>query len=102
MHIKNIVHFVTEQVTPSLLVSKNNEMMKKNEMLDQNLHKNPSYNTFVLTIEQNVIKTDIKVEVLHVTTLITKLIHKIDIVLHSEIDSVTTKVLLLHITLITI
>ena len=39
---KNIVHIVTEQITPSLLVSKNNEMMKakKMHMLDQNLHKN--------------------------------------------------------------
>ena len=37
---KNIVHIVTEQITPSLLVSKNNERMKTNEMhmLDQNLH----------------------------------------------------------------
>ena len=39
---KNIVHTVTERITPSLLVSKNKEMMKTNEilMLDQNLHKN--------------------------------------------------------------
>ena len=42
---------------------------------------------------------DIKVEVLHVTTLTTKLIHKIDIVLHPETDSVMIKVLLLHTTL---
>ena len=42
LHIKNIVQIVTEQITPSLPVSKNNEMMKTNEMhmLDQNLHKN--------------------------------------------------------------
>ena len=39
---KNIVPTVTEQITPFLLASKNNEMMKTNEMLmlDQNLHKN--------------------------------------------------------------
>ena len=30
---KNIVHTVTEQITPFLLVSKSNEMMKTNEML---------------------------------------------------------------------
>ena len=38
---KNIVHIATEQIIPSLLVSKNNEMMKTNEMpmLDQNLQK---------------------------------------------------------------
>ena len=40
--IKNIAHTAIEQITPFLLVSKNNEMMKINEkhMLDQNLHKN--------------------------------------------------------------
>ena len=49
---KNIVHTVTEQITPSLLVSKNNEMMKTNEMhmFDQNLHKNHSHSTFVLLL----------------------------------------------------
>ena len=101
--MKNFVHTVTEQITPSLLVSNNNEMMKKNEtlMLDQNPHKNHSYNTSVLalTIEQNTIKTDKKAEVLHVTTLTTKFIHKVDTVLHPEIDLVMIKVLLLHITL---
>ena len=45
--LKNVVHIVTEQITSSLLVSKNNEMMKTNEMhmLDQNLHKNQLYST---------------------------------------------------------
>ena len=52
LHIKNFVHTVTEQITPSLLVSKNNELMKTNEMLmlDQNLHKNYLYNTSVLLL----------------------------------------------------
>ena len=54
---KNIAHTVIEQITPFLLVSKNNEMMKINEkhLLDQNLHKNHSFSTFVLLpmTEQN-------------------------------------------------
>ena len=70
-------------------------------MLDQNLHKNHSYSTFVLllTIEQNTMKIGIKVEVLHVTTLTTRPFHQIDTVLHPEIDLVMTKVLLLQNTL---
>ena len=39
---------------------------------------------------------DIEVEVHHVTTLTTTLIHKIDTVLHLDIDLTMTKVLLLH------
>ena len=100
---KNIAHTVTEQITPSPLVSKNNEMMKTNEMLmlDQNLHKNHLYNTSVLllTTEQKIMIIAIEAEVPHATTLTTKLIHKIDTVLHLEIDLVMTKVLLLHNTL---
>ena len=103
---KNIVHTVTEhteQITPSPLVSKNSETMKTNEMLmlDQNLHKIHLYSTSIplLTIEQNIMIIDIEVEVLHVTTLITTPIHKIDTVLYLEIDLATTKVLLLHNTL---
>ena len=100
---KNIVHTVTEQITPSLLALKNNEMMKTNEMpmLDQNLYKNHLYSTFVplLTIEQNTMIIDTEVEVSHVTILITKPIHKIDTVLHLEIDLIMTKVLFLHNTL---
>ena len=90
---------------PFLLVSKNNEMMKINEkhMLDQNLHKNHSFSTFVLfpMTEQNTMIIDTEVEVPHETTLTTKIIHKTDTVLHLEIetDSVMTKVLLLHTTL---
>ena len=103
LHIKNIVHIVTDQITPSLLVSENNEMMKTNEkhMLDQNLHKNHSYSTFVLLlmIEQKTMIIDIEVEVPHVTTLTARPIHKIDTVLHLEIDLAMTKVLLLHSTL---
>ena len=42
---------------------------------------------------------DTEVEVLHETTLTIKTIHKIDTVLHLEIDLVMTKILLLHTTL---
>ena len=74
--------------------------MKKKEMhiLDQNLHKNHLYSTSVplLMIEQNTMIIDIEVEVPHVTTLTTKTIHKIDTVLHLEIDLAMTKVLPLH------
>ena len=42
---------------------------------------------------------DLEVEVLHVTSLITTPIHKIDTVPHQEIYLATTKVLLLHNTL---
>ena len=103
LHIRNIAHIVTEQTLPSLLVSKNNEMMKINEkhMLDLNLHKNLLYNTSVLlqTIEQNTMIIDTEVEVPQETSLTIKTIHKIDTVLHLEIDLVTIKVLLLHTTL---
>ena len=82
---------------------KNQEIMKTNEMLmlDQNLHKNRLYSTSVLllTIEHNTKIIEIEVEVLHVTTLITTPIHKIDTVPHLEIDLATTKVLFLHNTL---
>ena len=74
--------------------------MKTNEMhtLDQNLLKNPLYSTsaLLLMIEQNTMIIDIEVEVPHVTTLTTKPIHKIDTVLHLEIDLPLTKVLSLH------
>ena len=95
---KNIVHIVTEKIIPSLLVSKNNEMMKTNEMhmLDLNLHKNHLYSISVLLlmIEQNTMIIDTEVEV-----LTTRPIHKIDTVLHLEVDLAMTKVLLLHNTL---
>ena len=100
---KNIAHIVIEQIILSLLVARNNEMMKTNEMhmLDQNLHKNHLYSTFVLLlmIEQNIMIIDTEVEVLHETTLTIKTIHKIDTVLHLKIDLVMTKVLVLHSTL---
>ena len=105
LHIRNIAHTVIEQITPFLLVSKNNEMTKINEkhMLDQNLHKNHLYNTSVLLpmIEQNTMIIDTELEVPQETTLTIKTIHKIDTVLHLEIelDLVMTKVLLLHTTL---
>ena len=77
--------------------------MKTNEkhMLDLNHHKNLLYNTSVLLpmIEQNTMIIDTEVEVPHETTLTIKTIHKIDTVLHLEIDLVMTKVLLLHTTL---
>ena len=77
--------------------------MKTKEMLmlDQKLHKNHLYNTSVLLlmIEQNTMIIDIEVEVLHGTTLTTRPIHKIDTVLHLEIDLDMSKVLLLHNTL---
>ena len=74
---------------------------KRKHMLDLNRHKNLLYNTSVLlpTIEQNTMIIDTEVEVLHETTLTIKFIHKIDTVLHLEIDLVTIKVLLLHTTL---
>ena len=64
---KNIAQTAIEQITPFLLVSKNNEMMKINEkhMLDQNLHKNHLYSTSVLPpmIEQNNMIIDTEIEV---------------------------------------
>ena len=102
--MKIIAHVVKEQIIPSLLVSKNNEMMKTNEMhmLDQNLHKNHLYSTFVLLpmIEQNIMIIDTEVEVPHEITLTTKIIRKIGTVLHLEIDLVSTKIQLLHNTLV--
>ena len=78
-------------------------MMKTNEMhmLDQNLHRNHLYSTFVLLqmIEQNTMIIDTEVEVPHETILTTKTIHKIITVLHLEIDLAMTKVPLLHSTL---
>ena len=49
--------------------------------------------------EQNTMIIDTEVEVPHETILTTKTIHKIDTVLHLEIDLVMTKALLLHNTL---
>ena len=50
-------------------------------------------------IEQNTMIIDTGVEVPHETILTTKTIHKIDTVLHLEIDLFMTKVILLHNTL---
>ena len=75
----------------------------EDNLLDQNLHKNHSFSTFVLLLmtEQNTMIIDTEVEVPHEINLTTKTIHKTDTVLHLEIeiDFVTTKVLLLHTTL---
>ena len=69
-------------------------------MLDQNLlKKNRLYNTFVLPIliEQNDMTHDLEAEVHHEIFIITKtIIPTQDIVLHLEIDSVMTKIPLLH------
>ena len=70
-------------------------------MLDQNL-KNNLYSTSVLLqmIEQNAMTHDTAVEIHHEISLTANIIiHKIDIVLHLEIDLVMTKVPLLHNTL---
>ena len=74
---------------------------KREAYARSNLHKNLLYKTFVLlqTIEQNTMIINTEVEVPQETTLTIKTIHKIDTVLHLEIDLVAIKVLLLHITL---
>ena len=77
-HFKNTVSIVIKQITPSLLASKNNEMMKTNEMLtlDQNLLRNHLNSTFVLLpmIEQSDMIQDIEVEVHHEIIITTKII----------------------------
>ena len=93
----------TNHSISALLFSKNNEMMKTNEMhmLDLNLHKNHLYSTSVLLlmIEQDTMIINTEVEVPHVTTLTTIPIKQIDTVLHLEIELAMTKELLLHNTL---
>ena len=67
-------------------------------MLDQNLLKNHLYSTSVIIqmIEQNAMIHDTEVEVHHEIFVATKtIIHKTDIALHLEIDSVLSRVLLL-------
>ena len=72
---KNIAPFVIEQITASLLASKNNEMktIKMKLMLNQNLLKNRLYNNFVLLllIEQKDMIHDIEAEVHHEMNIIT-------------------------------
>ena len=71
-------------------------------MLDQNFLKKHLYSTFVLhkTTEQNDTIHAIEVEIIHEIIITTNTtIHKTDIALHLEIDSVMTRVLLLHNTL---
>ena len=102
--MKNIVPIVTEQTTPSPLVSKNKELMKIKEMLilDRILLKSHFYSSFVLPemTEPNDVIHIIEVKVIHETIITIKiLIHKTDITLHPEIDLLMTKVLLLHNTL---
>ena len=72
---------------------------KKMLMLDQNLLRSHLYSTFVLLpmIEQNDMIHDTEVEVYHEIIITTKIkIHKTDIVLHTEIDFVMTRLLLPH------
>ena len=98
-----------EQTIPSLLVSRNNEMMKIKETptLDLGLLKNHLYNISVLllvrmTLTEQTINLqdpmiDTVVGVHHVIVIqIAILRHKIDIVLTPETDTDTTKLLLLH------
>ena len=77
-HFKNTASIVIKQITPSLLASKNNEMMKTNQMLtlDQNLLRNHLNSTFVLLpmIEQSDMIQDIEVEVHHEIIITTKII----------------------------
>ena len=109
LHIRNIVHIVREQITPSLLVSRNNEMMKTNgtPMQDLNLLKNHLYNTSVLLLVTIILTEQITnlenlmidtvVEVYHVIVIqIAIFHHKVDIVLTLETGTGMTELLLLH------
>ena len=94
---KNTALTVSEQITPSQLVSRNLAMIKINEkhMFDQNPLQSHLSSTFVLLplTEQDGIIVDIEVEVLHVTLIKTKTTpHKIDNVLQPEIALHTTKI----------
>ena len=106
---KIIAHIVIEQITPSLLVSRNNEMMKTREtpMLDLNLLKNLLYNTSALLLVTIILTEQITnlqnlmletvVEVHHVIVIQIAIIHhKIDIALTLETDIDMTELLLLH------
>ena len=107
--MKNIVQIVIERTIPSLIVSRNNEMLKIKEtpMLYINLLQNHLYNTSILLLvkialtEQttNLQKPmiDTVVEVHHVIVIqIAKLHHKIDIVLTLEADTDMPELQLLH------
>ena len=76
--MKKIVPFAIKEITPSLLASKNNEMMKTNDMLtlNQNLLRNHLYSTFVRLpmIEQSDMIQDIEIEVHHGKIITTKII----------------------------
>ena len=94
-------HRTNHSISACFKKQRDDENKRDAYMFDQNLHKNHSYNTSVLLLmtEQKIMIIAIEAEVPHATTLTTKLVHKIDTVLHLEIDLVTTKVLLLHNTL---
>ena len=109
LHIKNIVQIGIEQIIPSLLVSRYNEMVKMKETptLDPNLLKNSLYNTFVLLLVTITLtkqttnlqdpKIDIVDEVHHVIVIQTvTLHHKIDIVLTPDTDTGMTELRPLH------
>ena len=96
---KNIVHIVIEQITPSLLVSRTNEMMKIKEthMLDLTLLK-IFYNSSVLLLVKILLTEQITnpqipmidtvVDVHQVKVLQIAILHdKIDIVLTLETDT---------------
>ena len=106
--MKNIDHIAIEQIIPSLLVSRNNEMMKTKEtsILDLNLLHH-LYNTSVpllvkITLTEQTTNIpnpmmDTVVEVHHVIVIqIAKLHHKVDIALTLETNKDMTELLLLH------
>ena len=106
----NTVSTVTEQTILSLLVSKNNEMIKTDVIImqDQNLLRNLLYKIFVhppltkhqdMTQDQTNIQIDIAVEVHLVKTIREITIPIIDKDLHLELVTIMIETLLLHITL---
>ena len=105
---RNTAPTVTEQTILSLLVSKNNEMMKTDVILihDQNLLRNFLYNISVhppktkhqdMTPDQINFQIDIAVEVHLVITFREITILPIDKDLHLELVTIMIEILLLHI-----
>ena len=106
---KSFGPIVPEQITLSMLVSKNNEMLKINVILmhDQSFLKNLLYNIFVLpprikhqdTIQDQVtIPLDIVVEIHLVMITKNPIILNIDNALLLELATIMIELLLLHIT----
>ena len=112
---KKIARTVIQQIILFIHASKNTEMMmiKKKHMQDQKRHKNLLYNIFApspitkqkqihrsndLLIKRVLQLTSIVVEVNHKLSNITKkILHRIEIALHLEIDIIMTEVLLFNI-----